>query len=91
MRLTTSGSSGGVQTFWVVGRKSATELIVASTWRDSLWVLWFQFVAWLFRVRERMRSQHREPEYRTDDVSGPVMVAPADESSEHDVDPKSLN
>lgn len=90
MRLTTNNGLGREQHFWVVGRKSATELIVASTWRDSLWVLWFEFVAWTYRVRERLRSR-REPEYRTDDVSGPVMVAPADESSDHDVDPKSLN
>jgi hypothetical protein len=39
-------------------------------------------------MRRRFR---RDDEYRTDDVSGPVMVAPADESSDHEISPKTLN
>jgi hypothetical protein len=41
--------------YWVIGHKSATEVILAATWRDSLWVPWFIFVAWLVQRLEPLR------------------------------------
>lgn len=43
-------SHQGSETFWVVGTRNSTEMVVASSWRDSLWVPWFQFVNWVTEV-----------------------------------------
>ena len=84
------GTTDGTHTYWVVGRKSATELIIASTWRDSLWVLWFRFVAWLAGCWQAIRSRYRrDDDFGDDEGEGPVLVVPGD--SADDVDPKTLN
>lgn len=91
MRLTTSNGAGASQTFWVVGRKSATELLVAASWRDSLWVLWFQLVGWLWGRWHALRSRFRRDEtFEDDDGDSPLFVPPADDS-EREIDPKMLN
>ena len=95
MCISTSGTSGPPTTYWVVGRKSATELIVASSWRDSLWVLWFQFKAWFLGLWWAIRNRYRRDDELEDEEDDRIIVAPVD--SEDDVngsahrDPRTLN
>lgn len=45
--ITCAGELGEAKHYYVLGRKSETELIVAHSWRDSLWVPWFIVSGWL--------------------------------------------
>jgi hypothetical protein len=45
--ITCAGASGPARNYYIIAQKSPTELVIAATWRDSLWVPWFIVTGWL--------------------------------------------
>ena len=88
MQLTIGGSTQLDGPCWVVRVVSATEIEIASSWRDSWWVIWFRLLDWwkTFSRRFAMTPWSRHNFDRGEQVwsekSGPVLVAPADDSAE---------
>jgi hypothetical protein len=88
-----TSTSTGEQKFYVIGQKSETELYVAASWRDSLWVPWIIVTGWLvqrwqaFRLRVehavwRWNKLYSSDRHRIENDSAVTFVAEADDSAD---------
>lgn len=93
MSLSLSGGMSAPTICWILARKNLTELEVASSWRQSPWVLWFVMRAWLIQRWEALRLLvlSWEAPSRRDYLDGrddpgseenhPVLIAPVEDDA----------